>query len=102
MTPTSGFLAFLLLTVTFLGAALWTGFTGRLTIHYRSPTPLHTELRFACELTHQEGRKTSCTGALHAGDVLCAEAEGLFIAARPGILDALSEKRAEMESRLEG
>ncbi len=78
------------------------GFTGRLTIHYRSPTPLHTELRFACELTHQEGRKTSCTGALHAGDVLCAEAEGLFIAARPGILEALSEKRAAMESRLEG
>ncbi len=76
------------------------GFTGRLTIHYRSPTPLHAELRFACELQRQEGRKTFATGQLHADDVLCAEAEGLFIAARPGTFEKLQSRRDEMERRI--
>jgi acyl-CoA thioesterase FadM len=53
--------------------------TGRLTIHYRSPTPLRTELRFAGWVDRIEGRKTFALGTLHAGDRLCAEAEGLFI-----------------------
>jgi acyl-coenzyme A thioesterase PaaI-like protein len=55
------------------------GMTGRLTIHYRSPTPLRTELRFAGWVERIEGRKTFALGTLHAGDRLCAEAEGLFI-----------------------
>jgi len=55
------------------------GMTGRLVVHYRSPTPLHTELRLEGTLDRAEGRKIRCTGRLHAGDVLCAEAEGLFI-----------------------
>ena len=55
------------------------GMTGRLTIHYRSPTPLHTELRMDGWLERADGRKIVCRGTLHAGDVLCAEAEGLFI-----------------------
>jgi acyl-coenzyme A thioesterase PaaI-like protein len=55
------------------------GMTGRLTIHYRSPTPLHTELRMEGWLDRAEGRKIICRGTLHDGDVLCAEAEGLFI-----------------------
>jgi acyl-coenzyme A thioesterase PaaI-like protein len=76
------------------------GFTGRLVVHYRSPTPLHTELRFACELSKREGRKTTANGRLHAGDVLCAEAEALFIAARPGRLEDLSARRDELERRL--
>ena len=50
------------------------------TVHYRSPTPLHTELRFEGGSTGVEGRKTFTDGTLHAGDRLCAEAEGLFIA----------------------
>ena len=56
------------------------GMTGRLTIHYRSPTPLHTELSFAGRVVEQTGRKTFTHGTLHAGDTLCAEGEGLFIA----------------------
>lgn len=59
------------------------GMTGRLTIHYRSPTPLHTELRMEGDLVRVDGRKTICSGRILAGDVLCAEAEGLFIALSP-------------------
>lgn len=55
------------------------GMTGRLTIHYRSPTPLREELMFESRVTEVEGRKTFTYGTLHAGDRLCAEAEGLFI-----------------------
>lgn len=55
------------------------GMTGTLTIRYRTPTPLHADLR--CEATVQrvEGRKIFCEGRLYAADVLCAEAEGIFI-----------------------
>jgi len=55
------------------------GMTGRLTIHFRSPTPLHTELFFEAEILRIEGRKIFTEGKLYAGDRLCAEAEGLFI-----------------------
>lgn len=55
------------------------GMTGTLTVKYRSPTPLHTELHFVGELVRVEGRKIFTTGRLSAGDRLCAEAEGIFI-----------------------
>ncbi len=55
------------------------GMTGRLTVHYRSPTPLHTELRMEGTLDRSSGRKILCSGRMYAGRVLCAEAEGLFI-----------------------
>jgi acyl-coenzyme A thioesterase PaaI-like protein len=55
------------------------GMTGRLTVHYRSPTPLHTELRFEGQLERVDGRKIYTRGSLWADDRLCAEAEGLFI-----------------------
>ncbi|HEU5302503.1 MAG TPA: PaaI family thioesterase [Acidimicrobiia bacterium] len=53
--------------------------TGTLTIVYRSPTPLYTELRFEAETESIEGRKVHTRGTLHAGDRLCAEAHGIFI-----------------------
>ncbi|MEX1217929.1 MAG: PaaI family thioesterase [Acidimicrobiales bacterium] len=65
---------------TFSGQA---GMTGRLTIHYRSPTPLNTELHLRARLEKVSGRKILCKGTLHAGERLCAEAEGLFIAVDP-------------------
>lgn len=55
------------------------GMTGRLTVHYRKPTPLQTELRFVGWIESVNGRKILTRGELRAGDVLCAEAEGLFI-----------------------
>lgn len=53
--------------------------TGTLSIVYRSPTPLLTELHFQGETQAIEGRKIRTTGTLHAGGRLCAEAEGIFI-----------------------
>jgi acyl-coenzyme A thioesterase PaaI-like protein len=56
------------------------GMTARLSVDYRSPTPLHTELRFESWVTEVSGRKTYTHGTLHAGDRLCAESDGLFVA----------------------
>jgi len=55
------------------------GMTGRLTVHYRSPTPLETDLQFEGWIERVDGRKIFTRGELRAGEVLCAEAEGLFI-----------------------
>ena len=73
------------------------GMTGRLTVHYRRPTPLHTELRLAGGIDRVDGRKTICTGTIHAGDMLCAEAEGLFIAMQG---ERFQELMAERQARL--
>ena len=70
------------------------GMTGTLTVRYRSPTPLHTELHFDVELTHSEGRKIFTAGRLTAGDTLCAEAEGIFISFDPSRLSDLETRRA--------
>ncbi|MCP4006253.1 MAG: PaaI family thioesterase [bacterium] len=78
------------------------GFTGTLTVRYRSPTPLHTELRFKAEYLRMEGRKIYTEAQLFGEGVLCAEAEGLFISMRPGGVDELNERRAKQEARLSG
>ena len=69
------------------------GMTGRLTVHYRSPTPLETELRFVGWLESVEGRKILTKGELWAGERLCAEAEGLFISITPGKFADLKAER---------
>jgi acyl-coenzyme A thioesterase PaaI-like protein len=55
------------------------GMTGTLTVRYRSPTPLHTDLRLVARVDRVEGRKTFASGEIHAGERLCAEAEGVFV-----------------------
>lgn len=55
------------------------GMTGRLSVSYRSPTPLFEELRLRGWIDRIEGRKIFTHGTLHHGETLCAEAEGLFI-----------------------
>lgn len=55
------------------------GMTANLTVRYRRPTPLHTELRFEGTLDRVDGRKLFTSGQCRAGDVVTAEAEGLFI-----------------------
>jgi len=77
------------------------GMTGRLTIHYRSPTPLHTELSLRGRIDRVEGRKTICSGEIYAGDRLCAQAEGLFVAVDPERFAALAEA-AEEQKRARG
>ena len=75
------------------------GMTGRLTVHYRSPTPLHTELRFEAWVESVSGRKILTKGLLWAGDVLCAEAEGLFISIDFAKFAELKERREEQQRR---
>ena len=77
------------------------GFTGTLTTKYRSPTPLHTPLEFRCELNRQEGRKIFASGRAFAGDTLCAEAEAIFISARPEVFEGLLAARKRMEAARE-
>ncbi len=73
------------------------GMTGRLIVHYRSPTPLHAELTLEGVLDRVDGRKTICKGTIHAGDRLCAESEALFVAVDASKFEALHQARLERE-----
>lgn len=75
------------------------GMTGTLTVRYRSPTPLHAELRFAGGIERREGRKTFVRGTCHAGSVLTAEAEGIFISINPEKFRELKAQRDEQQER---
>jgi acyl-coenzyme A thioesterase PaaI-like protein len=59
------------------------GMTGTLTIRYRRPTPLRSELRLEGQHVGSEGRKSFTRGAIYADDELTAEADGIFVALRP-------------------
>jgi hypothetical protein len=59
------------------------GMTGTLTIRYRKPTPIQTEIRLVSRFESREGRKIRTTGAMYNGDELTAEAEGIFIELDP-------------------
>lgn len=72
------------------------GMTGRLVVHYRSPTPLETELRLEGRIKSREGRKIFCEGTMHAGDQLCAEAEGLFVSIDPKRYQQMMDARGGM------
>lgn len=58
------------------------GITGTLTIRYRVPTPLHTQLHCEARVERISGRKIFCSGQLFCGETLCAEAEGIFLSLR--------------------
>jgi acyl-coenzyme A thioesterase PaaI-like protein len=73
------------------------GMTGTLTIKYRNPTPLHTELFFEAEITRIEGRKIFTLARLFAGDTLTAEAEGLFISVDATKFEGLLRQRELLE-----
>ncbi|HEX7459768.1 MAG TPA: PaaI family thioesterase, partial [Acidimicrobiales bacterium] len=55
------------------------GMTGTLTIRYRKPTPLRTPLRIEARCLRRDGRKISTWAGIYHGDLLTAEADGLFI-----------------------
>jgi acyl-coenzyme A thioesterase PaaI-like protein len=65
------------------------GLTGQLTIRYKSPTPLHTDLVFTGRIVDIDGRKIYTTSQLMNGNTLCAEADGLFISMRPEVFERL-------------
>jgi acyl-coenzyme A thioesterase PaaI-like protein len=55
------------------------GMTGTLTIRYRKPTPLKTDLTITARVLRSEGRKAYTYGEIYSGDTLTAECEGVFI-----------------------
>lgn len=74
------------------------GMTARLTVHYRRPTPLHTELRFEAAIERREGRKIFTQGLVRAKGIVTAEAEGLFVSVDRSRFQELLEERRQLES----
>lgn len=58
--------------------------TAYLHVNYRRITPIGRELRLTARFDREEGRKRFLSGELRDGGTVCADAEGLFIALRPG------------------
>jgi acyl-coenzyme A thioesterase PaaI-like protein len=72
--------------------------TATLTIHYRRPTPIDTELRLEARLARVEGRKSWITATMHARGKLVAEAEGLFVALGDNQMTSIAETHARAEN----
>lgn len=64
------------------GKAGFVAMTVDLRTTYVSPTPLREPLHFDARVENRDGRKIWTVGELHAGDRLCAKAEGLFVIPR--------------------
>ncbi len=58
------------------------GMTGMLTVRYRRPTPLYTDLEFEVRTGRTSGRKIIDDGVVRAGGEVVSEAQGLFIVPR--------------------
>jgi hypothetical protein len=71
------------------------GFTGTLTIRYRSLTPIGSPIRMRGWIDRTEGRKTFISGTMHHGETLCSEAEGIFVRPKESILDDALKQHAK-------
>ncbi|HET9075514.1 MAG TPA: PaaI family thioesterase [Acidimicrobiales bacterium] len=69
------------------------GMTGTLSVRYRRPTPLYSQLTFEGRVDTVSGRKVFTSGRLMAGEELTAEATGLFIAISPERFLAGADRR---------
>lgn len=58
--------------------------TAFLHVDYRAITPVDEELRLEAWFEREEGRKRFVRGVIKHDDQVCAEANGLFVALRPG------------------
>ncbi|WP_050787663.1 PaaI family thioesterase [Rhodococcus jostii] len=58
--------------------------TANLSVDYRNVTPVGRDLEVQAWIEREEGRKTYARGELWDGQVLCAEARGLFVTLQPG------------------
>ncbi|MEM9033279.1 MAG: PaaI family thioesterase [Actinomycetota bacterium] len=70
------------------------GMTGTLTVRYRTPTPLHEELRLVGMVDEVDGRKIFTSGRMYAGDRLTAEADGVFVSIDFERMAMLAEERS--------
>jgi acyl-coenzyme A thioesterase PaaI-like protein len=59
------------------------GMTGRLTVRYLKPTPVHRPVELRGRTERVEGRRIVSTGELYVDGVRTAEAEGLFVTIDP-------------------
>jgi acyl-coenzyme A thioesterase PaaI-like protein len=69
------------------------GMTGTLTVRYRRPTPLHTDVRFEGALDRVRGRTVVVSGSLFAEGELTAEATCVFVTVSPERFAALTGNR---------
>ena len=58
--------------------------TAYLHVNYRNITPIETKLVVEAHFDSEEGRKRVLSATIRDGDMVCADAEGLFVALRPG------------------
>jgi len=70
------------------------GMTGTLTVRYRKPTALRRPLRIEARCLGRDGRKIKTWAGMYDGEVLTAEADGLFIQVRPSQFLAMAEGTA--------
>jgi len=73
------------------------GMTGTLSTRYHRRTPLNTELHFRGWVEKIEGRKTFVHAEIHAGEVLTASCDGVFVQP-PGGMDRLHREYAQSPS----
>ena len=73
------------------------GMTGTLTVRYRKPTPLHSDLALEARVDRVEGRKIFASGVMRARDLLTAEAEGIFVSVDRSRFQRLVEARARRQ-----
>jgi len=64
-------------------------FTGRISVSFRAPTPLHQPLEIRARVVERQGRKLTVTAELHCDGELLAEGDGLFITMDPTLLASI-------------
>ena len=72
------------------------GMTGKLTVRYRKPTPINTELVLRGYVKKVEGRKNILVAEMLANGVVTANCKGLFIAISPHKMRAMMDKLNEV------
>ena len=71
------------------------GWTVKLQDFHCKPTPLNTDLRVEARFVEQDGRKIHAWAGIYHGDVLTAEANGIFIEVRPKQMLAIAESNVD-------
>ncbi|EME50592.1 hypothetical protein G352_27775 [Rhodococcus ruber BKS 20-38] len=66
--------------------------TASLDVDFRAPASLDVELRVQAQFLRQDGRKRYMRGTMHHGDVLVAEADGLWVELKPEQTRNISER----------
>jgi acyl-coenzyme A thioesterase PaaI-like protein len=70
--------------------------TGTLTVRYRKPTPLRTDLRMEARCLGRDGRKIRTWAGMYHGDLMTAEAEGIFIEVGPERFVTIAEENVDV------